>query len=128
MAEPRTAHGQRDRQQDRLIGLTAEPAELTGDVHVGGGDDAGLVELAQQTRGLHREARLEGVALGRGDGVGAHLRPPPSSSASLSAGTSPGGAGQPKTPVRPSSTTGPSAPVIPRTNRYTTPARLTAGS
>jgi hypothetical protein len=89
-----TADGERGRQQDRLPLLAAEPGQTQGDVHVGGGEDAGLGELPQQTV--------------RADGD--HGRP---ASRSDSAGTSPCGGVQENTPAP----AGVAAPAIPRTNR-----------
>ena len=129
VAQARAAHGERDGQQHDLVVVATQAGELAGDVDVGGIHHAGLVELAQQSRGVQHKARRERVALAGGHGLGRrplHARVAdrhrPSvggsgSSASLSAGTRPGGAGHPKTPVRDPWPSGWSAPVIPRTNR-----------
>ena len=45
---PRRAHHERDREQHRLVVLAADGGEPPGDVHVGGRQDAGAVEVAEQ--------------------------------------------------------------------------------
>ena len=49
MTETWRAHGQRGGQRDRLVGLAGERGQPRRDVNVGGDQDAGLVELAQES-------------------------------------------------------------------------------
>ena len=124
VAEPRRADGQRHRQRHLVVGLGGDRREPPCHVHVGGGQHPRLVEDAQQAGGVDGEARLERIAIGDGD----RHRCVPASSASLSAWTSAAGGRQPNTPHGLPSMTGVPSPVIPRTNRYTTPARSRSGS
>ena len=111
MPEPRRADGERGRQRDGLVGLAGERGEPRGDVHVGRGQHADVVELAQQPGRADRAADVERVDHSAS----------PASSTSLSATTNEAGGRHANTPDS-------GAPVIPRTNRYSTPARLRAGS
>ena len=47
----------------RLVRLVDQPGEAARDVDVGGGEDAGVVELEQQPGGAAGEADVEAVAL-----------------------------------------------------------------
>ena len=120
MAEPRRADGERGRQLDRLVGLVRERGDPHRDVDVGRREHADVVELAQQARRMARAADVEEVEL---DHAGT-----PRSSRSLSATTSRAGGRHENTPHGVPPTAGVSGPVIPRTNRYRTPARWRSGS
>ncbi len=104
MAEPRRPHRERHRERHRRVLLPGEPA---GDVDVGRGEHAGVVERAQQAGRGAGEPDVEAV-------LGDHAPP---SSTSLSAVTSAAGGFHANTPHGVPSTTGVSAPRMPRTNR-----------
>ena len=115
--DARRAHGERGSQQNGIIGSADQLGETPRDVDVSGRQHAGVVELEQQPGRAAREAGVEAL-----DEVGHALSP--RSRTSLSASTSAGDGCQVNTPHGVPSTTGVSGPVIPRTNRYRTPARL----
>ncbi len=98
MAEPRPAHGERRRELHGLVVLARQLREPPRDVHVGGSEHAGLVELAQQARGADHQPRVGHV---------------PRSRTSLSASTSAPDGRHANTP-QPG---GVSGPTIPRRNR-----------
>ena len=115
--DARGAHGECGGEQNGIIGSADKLGQPPRDVHVGGREHAGVVELEQQPGRSAGEACVEAL----GD-VG-HA-PSPRSRTSLSAPTSAGDGCHVNTPHGVPSTTGVSGPVIPRTNRYKTPARL----
>ena len=117
--EARGAHGEGGGQHHGVVRLADEPAEARRHVDVGRRQHAGVVELEQQPGGAAREADVEAVALADGGHA-----PSPRSSTSLSAATSAADGCQVNTPHGTPSATGVSGPVIPRRNRYRTPARL----
>ena len=117
MPDAWSAHREGGGQQNGIVGSADQAGEAARHVDVGGGEHAGVVELEQQPGRPAREAGVEAL----GD-VG-HA-PSPRSRTSLSASTSAGVGCQVKTPHGTPSTSGVSGPVIPRTNRYRTPARL----
>ena len=104
------AHGQRDRQQHRLVGLADETAEGGRDVDVGGGEHPGGVELGEQPAGGQREVAV--VQVDRVEGVGHRTTTP--SSRSDSSSTSATGGRHENTPHGAPSTTGVSGPHMPR--------------
>ena len=125
--DARGAHGQRRGEHDRVVRLVDQRGEAVRDVDVGGREHARVVELEQQPGGAAREADVEAVALvDRGHASAPTVRGPdlPWSSTSLSASTSAADGCHVNTPHGTPSTTGVSGPVIPRMNRYSTPARL----
>ena len=126
MAEPGSADGEGRREDHRGIGLAGEPRDPLGDVHVRAREHADPVELEQRRLGAHRDPGIEPVQERRHGH--AHLRGPPSSRTSLRARTSAPGGCHAKTPHGVPSSTGVSAPAIPRRNRYSTPARCSSGS
>ena len=109
MAEPRRAHGERGRERHRRVALAREAGEAQRDVHVGGREHPGRVELAHEPARTQGAADVEGV-------VGDHAAAP-ASSTSLSASTSAPDGRQANTPHGVPSITGVSGPVIPRRNR-----------
>ena len=117
---PRRADRQRRGQRDRLVGLARQRRQPHGHVDVGGGQQPDGVERLQQPVRAHGAAAVERVQLRR-----AHT---PSSSSLSSSSTSAAGARHVKTPHGCPSTTGVSAPIMPRMNRYSTPPRCVAGS
>ena len=117
MPDTRGAHCERGSQQNGIICSADQLGEPSRDVDVGGRQHAGVVELEQQPGRSAREACVEAL-----DDVGHALSP--RSRTSLSASTSAGDGCHVNTPHGVPSTTGVSGPVIPRTNRYRTPARL----
>ncbi len=119
--EPRRADREGRGQRDRLVALARQRRQPRGDVHVGGREHAGVVELAQQSGGLDGDPRLAHASLRSPSGLAERRRPRESSgarsSASLNAVTSAAGGRQANTPHGVPSTTGVSGPTIPRTNR-----------
>jgi hypothetical protein len=97
----------------RLVALADQPGQTTGHVRIGGDQHAGGVELGQQAEAAEDQTDLERVGV-RHD---ARAHGAPSSSASLSAATSPAGGRQANTPHGVPSTIGVGAPTIPRRNR-----------
>ena len=125
MAEPGGADRECRSEQHRIVVLVRQAADPLRDVHVRGAEQPDRVELAQQPGGAARDSGVERVAA-RGS-ERAHGSPPWSST-SLSAEMSAPGGRQANTPVGDPSSTGVCAPAIPRTNRYSTPARWRPGS
>ncbi len=104
-AVPGRAHHERGREQHRVVALTADRAEPSRDVHIGGGQDASLVERREQPFRAQGERRV----IGRGHGLPA--------SRSDSPVTSPVGGRHENTPgAAPSASTTP-GPDMPRRNR-----------
>jgi len=110
VAEPRPADGEGRGERDLLVVLASEGCQAQRDVHVGRGEHAGLVEVAQQAGGAGRAADVERIDLDRAHGA-------PRSSTSLSSVTRAVGGRQAKTPHGVPSTAGVCAPTIPRRNR-----------
>ncbi len=128
MAEARTAHRERHRQQHAVVALARELAEPSGDMDVRGVKHAGFVEHPQQTVRRTDDAGVELVDLVVVVGVDrnfddAHAGTSPVSNRALIASTRLSGGRHANTPHGRPSTTGVSGPIIPRMKRYNTPAR-----
>jgi hypothetical protein len=112
---PGGAHGERHREQHRLLGLTGQLAQARGDVHVGGLEHALVVERAEQAGRAERAPPAGRLDLGqrRGHRVG-HAGALPSRIAERSSTSAAGGC-QENTPHGTPSTTGVPGPTMPRT-------------
>jgi hypothetical protein len=122
VAEARRADRERRRERDRLVVLAGNHGEADRDVDVGRREHADVIERAQEPGRVAGAADVVGVVFGE------RAHAVPRSRTSLSATTSGAGGRQAKTPHGVPPTVGVSGPVIPRTNRYSTPARWRSGS
>jgi hypothetical protein len=113
VSQPRSAHGQRDRESHRVALHPNQPGQPRRDVYVRRRQQPDLVERTQQPRCADRPARFERIC------DRAHAEPPRSST-SLSATTSGPGGRQANTPAS-------ASPAMPRRNRYRTPAKCRPG-
>src|SRR6185312_8641004 len=111
VTEAGAADGERRRQRDLLVGLTGERREPARDVDIGGVEDAGGVEVVQQSGRARRAADIEEIVFREAHSAS------PRSRTSLSATTSALGGRQAKTPAGVPSTAGVSGPTIPRRKR-----------
>ena len=111
MAQAGRTYGQRGGERHRSVGGLAEQrGEPPRHMNVGGGEHARVVERGEQPGGGPRAPDVEGIRVG-------HAGTAPRSRTSLSAPTSAPLGCQVNTPQRSPSTTGVSAPPMPRTKR-----------
>ena len=120
MGQPRGPHRKGDGEEHGLVVDAGHSAEPEGDVDIGGGEHAGAVELGEQPGRPERHPGIEQIGV-------SHAACTPVSRRSLTATTSAGGGDHENTPHGCPSTRGTTAPVIPRRNRYSTPARCSPG-
>ena len=122
--EPGRTHRQRDREQHRSSGSPAKPAEPRRDLDVGRRRARRRVEFAQQARAPRDAPHVVGVVL---LGDRAHPAAPVERRHSARSTSPRRPPARTRPQARPSSHRVP-GPVIPRTNRYSTPARCASGS
>ena len=85
------AHGEGDGEEHGLVVDAGQGAEPAGDVDIGGGEHAGVVELGEQSGRRQRQPGVEDVGVGHPAGA-------PVSSRSLTATTSAGWGDHENTP------------------------------